>query len=266
MLNSNEIISEYNNLSDMIKKLAEIGIEEFVEIEKGFSSFGKKLNEFLISSIDAVAKAKNDQEKCEKLLKEIENAISKDDFEYHTKLVMQEYDVYWDIIEENTKKFLITASFMLNLLKSKESDFSPIVLEFGKAVEVEMTEKIYADFIKIQSKAPIKPFKGSLMDAIKKYKREQEVYLPFRMMFASLVKPNINDGSYYWLLHQSLNNDGWEMSTLTDLKFIKTGENYAMQYRNPAAHTHIFTKLEADSCKIKTDSIIHTVLSAYPKL
>ena len=268
-----ELISKFKTLTDFIEEIAKTGDENAALILEELNSFGRLLVDYVLECSNEISKlnaqnveSEEDIKKLKEKLEALEKAVPKKDYQYYYLLAQNKYKKYWSIMEENSKTFITTAMYVFNLLKVHGVDFSPVILEYAKSVEVEMTNKIYFDFIVSSSKKPILPQKkGVLKEAIVRYKDTQHFFLPFATMFHSLKVPKYMDNSYIRLLQQTLKKDGWNMSILTSSDFILEGSDFAENFRNAAAHEITFTLEDSVVCSQKSKKLLSLFLDAYPK-
>jgi len=266
------ILAEFQSLSVFIKELADEGDETAALLLEEFNACGESLVNYVLECSSEIGKLNTQKEETEEevqklnaKLEALEKSVPKADFEYCLRLAEKKYSKYWAIMEKNSKTFLATATYLFNFLRAQNLDFSPVVLEFSKAFEEEMKEKIFFKFITEQSKKPLRLDKGRIIEAIRTYKNEKFYFVEYTMMLKMFRKPRFVDDSYWVLLHQTLQAKGWRMDVLTNPAFIEDGVNFVETFRNHAAHANTFTQQEAVVCSEKTKELTYTFLSAYPK-
>lgn len=269
----NELISKFKTLTDFIEEMAATGDENAALILDELNSFGCILVEYVLECSNEISKLKNRNLDLEESVKELnekleilEKAVPKTDYEFYFVLAKNKYKKFWHLMEENSKKFIATSMYVFNLLKAYSSDFSPVIIEITKALETEMKNKLFLNFIISQSKKPVLHNEGAFTQSINRYKENQSFFLPFTMFFHSL-RPvsNTPTNSCYYALHQTLKTDGWDVSILTSSDFRKDGIDLSENYRNLAAHSNTLTMEDAVACSKKTKKLIFLFLSAYPK-
>lgn len=275
MVKINDLISEYNGILDFVNKCAESGLEEFIEISERLSSFGAKLNDFLFSSLEEIAVLKKElnSQKLEAddiiqelkyKLKNLSASMSAADYKLCETACRSEYSTYWDLLEDESRQFLITSYFVMKKISSTKSDFSAVILCLCKPFENELRKKIYESFIIEQSKLPYIPKdRSKLREGIEYYQQHQTVYLPIKILLVNLAPPKYPI-SYQQRLHDELYNSGWDMQKITTKRFVDRSVDYMEKYRNIAAHTSVLGEQVAQSCKNETLKIMTHFLSAYP--
>ena len=266
------ILAEFQSLSVLIKELADEGDETAALLLEEFNACGASLVNYVLECSSEIGKlntqkeeTKEELQKLNAKLEALEKSVPKADFEHYSKVAEKKYSKYWNIMEEKSKTFIATAMYVFNLMKAYSGDFSPVVLEFSKALEEELKEKIFFKFITEQSKKPLRLDKGRIIEAIRTYKNDKIYFIEYSMMLKTFRKPRFVDNSYWVLLHQTLQAKGWRMDILTNPAFIDDGVNFVETFRNRAAHANTFTQQEAVVCSEKTKELTYTFLSAYPQ-
>lgn len=265
------ILAEFQSLSALIKELADEGNETAAILLDEFNACGKALVDYVLECSNEISKLNTQKEETEEevqklnaKLEALEKSVPKADFEYCLKLAEKKYSKYWHIMEKNSKTFLATATYLFNFLRAQNVDFSSVVLEYAKALEEELKQKVYFSFVKEQSKKPILPYKSQFTTCVARYKEKGVFFFEFTMMFQQFKVPNYWNDNYWPYLHQELQAKGWRMNILTNPKFIKEGTAFAENYRNRAAHSYTFTQQDAVACSEKAKELTYTFLSAYP--
>lgn len=276
MNNVKDLIFEYNGILGFVKECAKSGLEGFVELEERLSSFGENLNNFFISSLEEIDKLKKELNaqkleseeiiaKLNEKLKSLSGAMTDADYKLCFLACKKEYDKYWDLLEEESQRFLVTSYFVLKKIKGTNADFSAVVLCLCKPYENELMRKIYEPFIIEQSKLPfLKNDTGKYFQAINHYINTNKVYMPIKLMFTSFEEPRFING-YWERLHNKLHNTNWNMKMLENQKFIDGSIDFMETYRNMAAHTNIIEEKCAVDCKKESRKYVSYFLSAYPK-
>lgn len=276
MNNVQDMILEFNSILDFVKECAKSGLEEFIELEERLSLFGENLNAFLFNSLEEIEnlKKKLNEQKLEskeiiaqlnQKIKVLSGTMTDADYKLCSLVCKKDYEQCWDLLEEDSRKFLITAYFVMKAIKKTKFDFSAVVLCLCKPFENELKKKIYEPFIIRESKLPlIKNERSKLCEGIVYYQKNGVVYLPTKMMLVCL-KPTSYTMSYQQRLHNELCSDCWNMAALTNQKFIDGSIDYMEEYRNMAAHTHVLEEKNANACKTETRKYVTYFLSAYPK-
>lgn len=272
----NKILSQYDSLSSLIIA-AKSSDTNFLEIKKLFDEFGNTLHTFLIGyleDIDALKKELNEKEEkiaetdsiIEKLNKKLEKFrehIPQSDFQYYSKVCQKEYSKFWRDLDENTKKFITTAYYILHLVKASKVDFSSVIVELSKAVEGELYSKLYIPYMDSLT-APLPYEGGAFGKAISSHFATGSYFIPFRIMFAALKLPNKNQNDYYNDLQKYIRQKNWCTTILNSSDFIDSGINYSITYRNEAAHKCLMTEDAAIECKKETKKLLETFMMARP--
>lgn len=271
----NTILAQYDSLTSLIDKLAETNCKEFEELKKQVNALGETLHLFLLGYIEEINQL-NEQlrlqkvssedriEELEKKLAELEAAIPKADFEYTEMLCQKEYPKGWNLLEKNTKTFLITARYLRRLIKLNSIDFSVVVIEYGKALEGEMHIKLYLPYL--QYRTTRLPSVGGAFGAfVEKVIAGERKDIPFRTMFSALQPPARQTNDYYNDFQKYLRRNHWKCGILNNPTFYEAGVEYTQKYRNDAAHEGVISYETSKECNRKTKNLLNGLLSAYPK-
>ena len=276
MNNIQDLIFEFNSILDFVKKQAESGLEEFIALEERLSSFGENLNNFFISSIEEIDRLKKELTaqkleadeiiaKLNKKLEALSGTLTDGDYKLCSIACKKDYEQCWDLLEEDSKKFLITSYFIFKKISTTNSDFSSVVLCLCKPFENEIMKKIFIPFIIEESKLPIITVDTSkLRETIERYKNTNHLFLYIKIMLSNFRPPKHNNG-YTQRLHNKLYKNSWNMRRLVYEPFIAGSIEYMEKYRNTAAHIDIMEEQSATACKLETIKYVTHFLSAYPK-
>lgn len=217
-------------------------------------------------------------------LKNAENEIDDADFQSYYALSEQIY-TNWIYFDELTKKLIPTAEYLFSKMQNyKMLDFSPVVLEFCRALENEFLEKI---------------FKKYTLDVIERYsnKNDLDVFLSSDRAFCTdhtqqfvkaiakayrTNKPEYTLGQMQFVLNRMNDRSVIKMSPLlqdfdkylkkeTNRKdflepsFIESIDEIVNKYRNPSAHPDKMDLKSAQRCKnmipTKIDYLIDCTLN-----
>lgn len=180
------------------------------------------------------------------------------------------YDSFWTKLDVLSQKYLVMANYLCNLFENDRYDFSPSVVEFGRAVESELLCKIFSGFVhSLIGHAAGMVDSGNryhkLKIAIHSLDNSGSFYLPARAMVKYLTylsNPSgfndYNDSLKNFLMGQGINSVPISEATFTD-----TADEIFDKYRNAAAHpgcTMAFA--EAEACSEKTYNVLECFMNA----
>ncbi len=183
------------------------------------------------------------------------------------------YRGFWNKLDSISQKYLIMADYLHRVLTDEDADFSPLVLEYGRAVENELVEKIFygfADSLVGHTEGMIDSGKqyGDLKKAIANHLKEGKSYIfPAKKMVDYLG--NLSDESiendYNEALKKYLIDNNIDKTPISSDEFTSMTDELFGKYRNKAAHQgQTMEKSEAGKCKEKSKKVLKRFMSAIP--
>ncbi len=161
------------------------------------------------------------------------------------------YKEFWAKLDIYSQKYLAMANYLFKLCSNDDKDFSPPVLEFGRAAENELDRKI--------------SLYGELKSAISSYTNNGEYYIPARAMvkYLSYLSDEDLQNAYNDALKQYLIENGVNHIPISESTFTCTADELFDKFRNTAAHPGNTMKLDdAEKCKEKSKKILKRFMSA----
>ena len=186
------------------------------------------------------------------------------DIEYHRIVCSEIYGDFWDLLDDDSQEFFITAHYIYDKIKSKNGDFSPVIIEFCRIFENELQTKIYTDYMEALSKknppiVDLNKIYNNLSKAVDDKKRKGTYYLSSTDMINYLAALRFLSDSrtgYNYDMREYLTNRNWDTAMLSDEVFERQSHDYVNNYRNEAAHPNLLDEEVALKCKEKTKKIV----------
>lgn len=180
------------------------------------------------------------------------------------------YKEFWAKLDIYSQKYLAMANYLFRLFSNDDKDFSPSVLEFGRAVENELVRKIYYGYVSSLSghtsgMIDTGSLYGELKSAIRSYTNNGEYYIPARAMvkYLSYLSDEDLQNAYNDALKQYLIENGVNHIPISESTFTCTADELFDKFRNTAAHPGNTMKLDdAEKCKEKSKKILKRFMSA----
>lgn len=195
------------------------------------------------------------------------------DSEYSTHLAICErkYIGFWEKLDEDSKEYIATAHYLLDFIKAMGSDYAPIIIEYCRAIENEMTVKIFSRFIELMSvRKPLMPREygeyKSISDAVEDNARYQRFFLSASNMVKALsaLRNSTITSSYKWELYGYLKTNNWNIRALTSPDVLRKLRTYINSYRNQAAHPGVvMTYEEAIDCQTQTGFFANHIVESH---
>lgn len=266
----------FKSISEILELVSECGsIEDLKDYTAELVSLGKDLDALYQETTTEITELKEKNEELEdenaklkeenRKLKVYIKSMSAADYRISTAACEKEYGAYWELLEEESRKFLVTSYFILRKTKGTNSDFSAVVVSLCKPYETEIKNKIFMPFIVEQSKLPILTRDaGLLRTTVENYKTDSNAHISFKLMILCLRKPKYPI-SYEQRLHDVLYKNKWNLKVFESKDFTEESIDYMEKYRNFAAHIHLVEEQFAIDCKIATKEMLMKLISAYPK-
>lgn len=266
----------FNSITEILELVSECGnIEDLKDYTAELLSLGKDLDALYQKTTAEITELKEKNKELEeenaklkeenRKLKVYIKSMSAADYKISTAVCEKEYDVYWKLLEEDSRKFLVTSYFILRKTKGTNSDFSAAVVSLCKPYEAEIKNKIFMPFIIEQSKLPILTRDTGLLRAtVENYKTNRYAHMSFKLMILCLRKPKYPI-SYEQRLHDVLYKNKWNLKVFESKDFTAESIDYMEKYRNFAAHVNFVEEQFAIDCKIATKKLLIKLISTYPK-
>lgn len=251
--------------------------------------------EILKNGMDGIEKTiENIENNAEKINRESEIAIQTcnnnetSEYEKEKKLAQKKYPEIWNLLNEESKDYIAGAELLFNLIhKSELKEFSSFILYYSKALENEISEKIFKKFIeKLISKKvdfenifkitpPNKNFgKGRLTKIEKNISHfKNEVFKIINKKNSNTKELKITIGAMDHILKKVINTESdsykfikiiRELNIFLNESIINYNSkklNEIIEKRNGAAHTEKFDYKEA----IRFHSLISLFLKDFYK-
>lgn len=272
--------NEYNSLKDLLEKYTDEMSEEAKNgLSQQIERLGKAIQDFFISYLedfdklkksmqDEIASKQAEIDKFEVLIQQLNKKIEalnkqipKSDLNWHMDMCAKKYP-YWEMLSNESKTFIASSHYLLSFIRAHNIELSSVIIEQCKAVENELLEKIYSNFIIQKSRETLINDDSPLMQSIKNFRMGYKIYVPLKAMFISLRSASNN--SYQAKLHDYLVEEHWNTSILQDEEFIDTGIWYTENVRNKAAHSFELGNEDYNQCATKTTAILKNLFEACP--
>ena len=195
---------------------------------------------------------------------------SEEDLEASRVTCKETFKGYWNKFDDFTQDYLVMANYLFKVFSFHNFDFSPSVLEFGRALENELLEKIFNGYVNYLYSQRKNITYGedyeNLKKAVKYLKRNNwEFFIPQRAMVRYLTylsekddnrDPNVE-------LRKFLSDHKIDVGIIAEKTFTDLADEIFDKYRNNAAHpgTRII-KEEASICETKTAEALGIFMSA----
>ena len=233
---------------DKMKKLS----QEFTELSKKNLALEEKIT-LLYENLDRQREAMLDY-----------------DVETYRKSCVEQYKKIWNELEENSREFLITATYLYERSLSQDTDFSPVIIEFCRVFENELLEKIFVEFIEHQADLNrLITYQNRIFskigNAVNSKLNNNTFFLSSMDMLKllSFMGNKYNSNCCEKELQKHIRNKGFDTSKISNRsKFIEPAKNYVNNYRNKAAHPQYMKEMKAEECKEKTKSLVTKFLDA----
>ena len=201
-------------------------------------------------------------------LDRIEKSIDVEDLEDYYVLCQSLYN-NWDALEDLTRKLIPVAEYLFSSLQRyNKPDYSPVILEFCRAIENEFLLKIFTKYTQdvlrrkgkgldrflVTDKASgfLKNKTGLFVKALTKSARTRKPEYTLGQMntIMSLVNdPNVVSASPLLKDFRSYLEQETVVNDLLNVQYIRKINDLVEKYRNPAAHPGFMTLDKAQKCK-----------------
>lgn len=262
-------INKIKNASSDSERLALI--DEMIlldsQLQKQFKEFDSEFDKICRKNIELEERIVLLDELLDKRMAE----TPKEDLDSSLISCQEIYKDSWNKLDSFSQKYLVMANYLYNILNDDCPDFSPSILEYGRALENEFTKKIFDDFFDIiylnckdiEFGKDYQELKG----AIKKYEEKGTYFIAERaqIRYLTYLSDINNQKKPTEKLRDCLNNKNIDISIISEESFTQAADTIFEQYRNKAAHPGItFNKDEASSCREKTKKVIKKFMKAVP--
>lgn len=254
---------------DASSVLYKLGISELSRVVNSVTDVKKKLK-----NLEDEERAKLFQERIDQELRFLKKEfLAEIDYEKYEKILQKVFRKNWDLLDQESRQFLITAEILLDVfasVKDEKVDYAPVIVEYAKAFEQELIGKIFGKFkAHLRDKDMIsgeelfkfdwESLKLSPSD-LKSFKKTCEI-------FESYLKDQIpmTLGAAWYILHEASQhyssrcNLFFEFeSFVKDIKlaeyvfsreFIKGLKEFIEKHRNKAAHLDAISMDESKKCR-----------------
>lgn len=232
---------------------------------------GEKSSQEFYSFIDTLEKLKSENLETEdkikkyyKIFDDIKNRMLADDRESRYATCKDAFGAdIWEKLDEQSKEYIITASYLENFLKSNAKDSAPIVIELCRSFENELKKKIFEDYIQKESKegnfgADDELYKN-LIKAINDNVTRGHYFLSIIDMVSLLYNVATDKGDgIKEKFKEYLEAEKWCLDKNKVVQFRNDSVDYTNEYRNKAAHAseRVFGFGEIDICREKTKGLM----------
>ena len=257
-----KIINEIEELTNVIFELRD-------SVEKQFFKLSIKFDEIKNAS-------KESDSKIESIYELLDQESETNNFQKYFKTVQEEIEEY-DLLDDNSKKFLASSYFLKEKFeKSKIEDYSPFILQFSRAIENELLNKIFISFYpKLDAILVNNP---SFLDSESENKKT--------LVFAKSLNKRSDKftlGTMVFILSCIYNLEGSTLNSSNLLKvfrnhtlsvieqhilnkeFIESMQGLTSEYRNKAAHISQIGIFEAEEFFVKGKNIINDFMKSLKK-
>jgi hypothetical protein len=177
----------------------------------------------------------------------------------------------WETLEESTRQFLVTGDLLLALLQETSNghvDFAPAVIEYSKAIEHELAEKLFGSFRK---RVKMEALDESFYETSQLEASDTPSDLRFFRTTLKTIRAYLNEsgpvtlGSIVHFMRQTTHQryvsvpviarfreflqSSAELGGLIDAGFTNRLQEFTESYRNRAAHTGAISRSEAENCR-----------------
>ena len=189
--------------------------------------------------------------------------MNKDDISIHRYICKEIYKDFWELLDRDSQEFFVTAHYIFDCIKSKNGDFSPVILEYCRVFENELQTKIYIDYVgSLSDKNPPIIDLDSEYDSLKKAAEHNKAKGSFFLSSTDMIKylaalrnKGLRSG-YNCDMRSYLKKRNWDTDSLSDNEFERQSRDYINNYRNEAAHPNLLDEKTANKCADKTKKIV----------
>ena len=204
------------------------------------------------------------------LLDEKMIALSELDMKSSLLACENNYMGYWEKLDDHSRKYLAMAYYLYELLPGTETDYSPSVVELGRAVENELIQKIYSEYVSrlceyIDEMDDQDNNYSSLIKAVYKYNNTGTYFIPAREMVKYLcyLSECNYENAFNETLKAFLKDHNIDLEQISNKEFTDLADTVFDEYRNLAAHPgKAFDSHEAQECSEKTKEVLKTFMGA----
>jgi hypothetical protein len=240
-----------DDINEKLRQIASLG-RETLDCVDGLMTQFDKLKETMAETEEKLAQMRE-------ILDQLRSKVSSGDYDFSKTLCEQRYASVWPKLDETSKSFLITASYLCKKCVSESLDFSPMIVEMSRAYENELLVKIFRDFVNRNAQAAALPSAGgtdALFKAVNDAKSGRPFFISLTQMIKIMKRLQNDRNTYGGRLYTEL-NAGWDTSRLSDYSFYQNGITYANDYRNRAAHPGVtLDEADAADCEQLSQSLL----------
>jgi hypothetical protein len=280
------VINFFNEILVNIKEIraSQTKIEQSqIRMELKIDEIHLKINNLINSMTEIKSTLRDEDDKLflmSKQLDRFEKIISdgsdelNDDYTELSKRIFQN----WEDLEELSKKFIPVAEYLYSKLQlTPEVDFSPVVLQYCRALENEFLHKIFSDYtlklikkeannihkflFKDQKSFYTKQFAGKVKKAVRTNHPEYTLG-EMNKILSFINNVEIKNESPLLIDFREFLSKSYDVDALLSSEYIKVIDEIVRDFRNPSAHPE-FIKIEiAQECKSiipdKIDYLLNT--------
>lgn len=252
-----------SDLPNLMNQLFSLNEEVYAE----FQSFDAEFERIRNANMELEEKLKSLDELLDKRME----ATSPSDLALSRISCENIYKGYWEKLDEFSQKYLTMANYLYKLLAKDDTDFSPSVLEFGRAVENELVLKIYKGYVaslsgNTEGMIDHGSLYGELKSAVRSYTNNNgEYYIPARAMvkYLGYLSDEELQNAYNDALKNYLCDTGVDKNPISEEMFTSTADELFDKYRNTAAHPGTtMDEVEGRICREKSKKVLKKFMSA----
>ena len=180
------------------------------------------------------------------------------------------YKGYWDKLDAFSQHCLAVADFLFKLFSEDDEYFSPSVVEYGRAIENELIEKIYSGYVlslcgNIQGMIDRGSLYRELKSAVHKTERHEDYYISARIMvkYLTYLSDETVNNPYNEALKRYLLANSIDEKIISSDDFTLLADDIMDRFRNSAAHPgKMIDYDEAKECREKTKKVLKRFMSA----
>ena len=272
------LIEIYGPVYDIICKLKTASPEENDSLMKELYRVGELVYDELTSFTDEFCRIRDSVKELEARIQQL-NALLDKRMKNLSYLDLADsmtaceaiYRDFWDKLDLNSQKYLAMANYLFKLFSGDEADYSPSVVEYGRAVENELKSKIFTGYVisLISSRDSLKNddnHYSDLIRAVSAFSRDEKYYIPARIMVRYLTylsDHKYDDNAYNDALKHFLEKEGIDERIVSDSDFTEKMDEIFDKYRNSAAHAgNTMESTDVNTCREKTKKVLKKFMRA----
>ena len=268
-----------NNIGPLLAEIIKLGNaspKEFLASQERIKALAEeaydKWNKFIKQFVQIRDSEMDAEEKLKKFYALIDASKEETRLDVAHSMVNCEkiYKGYWKKLDSFSQNCLAVADFLFNLFSEDEEYFSPSVVEYGRAIENELVEKIYSGYVlslcgNIQEMIDHGSLYGDLKSAVHKTERHKDYYISARNMvkYLTYLSNETINNPYNEALRRYLFANSIDERIISSDNFTLLADDIMDRFRNSAAHPgKMIDDDEAKECREKTEKVLERFMSA----